>query len=110
VSKLSPVVLLAFLVGLVVSIAALVFCIVRGIQLWRQARRTGAVFSAEMSRFEERSLRTERLLSEYEDANEELQVALARLQVDRARLAVLTGALERAKQRTRWLRAYLPAR
>jgi septal ring factor EnvC (AmiA/AmiB activator) len=103
-------ILLAFLLGLVAGVAALVFCIVRGVQLWRQAKRTGAALSTEMARFEERSERTERLLAEAESANERLQSALERLRVSRARLQVQLDAIERAKKRTRWLRAFLPAR
>jgi diphthamide synthase (EF-2-diphthine--ammonia ligase) len=104
------VVLIALLVGVAAAVAATVFCVVRGVQLWRQAKRTGGALGAEVARFEERSLRTERLLAEADQANQDLQAALERLRADRARLQVLTGALERAKQRTRWLRAYLPAR
>jgi hypothetical protein len=63
-----------------------------------------------MAKFDERSARTERLLSEYEHASERLRVAQERLRVSRARLQVQVGALERAKQRTRWLRAFLPVR
>jgi hypothetical protein len=103
-------VLIALLVGVAAVIAATVFCVLRGLQLWRQAKRTGGALGAEMARFEERSLRTERLLAEADRANQDLQAALGRLRADRARLQVLTGALERAKQRTRWLRAYLPVR
>ncbi len=103
-------VLLSLLVGLAGFLAALVFCIVRGVRLWRQAKRTGRALGAETARFEERSRRTEQLLADAERANAELQESLARLRASRARLQVLTGALERAKQRTRWLRAYLPAR
>ena len=103
-------VLAAFLAGLAAVVAATGFCVVRGVQLWRQAKRTGRALGAETAKFEERSQRTEQLLAENERANEELRVALERLRADRARLQVLTGALERARQRTRWLRAYLPAR
>jgi biopolymer transport protein ExbB/TolQ len=103
-------VLIALLVGVVAVVAATVFCAVRGMQLWRQARRTGGALGAEVAKFEERSRRTEQLLAEADRANQDLQTALERLRADRARLQVLTGALERAKQRTRWLRAYLPAR
>ena len=103
-------VLIALLVGIAAFVASLVFCIVRALQLWRHAKRTGSAFGTEMAKFEERSLRTERLLAEADRANQDLQRALERLRADRARLQVLTGALERAKQRTRWLRAYLPAR
>ena len=103
-------VLAAFLAGLAAVVAATVFCVGRGVQLWRQAKRTGRALGAETAKFEERSQRTEQLLAENERANEELRVALERLRADRAQLQVLTGALERARQRTRWLRAYLPAR
>ena len=103
-------VFLALLVGVAAVVAAIVFCAVRFRQLWKQAKRTGGVLGAEVAKFEERSLRTERLLAEADRANQDLQAALERLRADRARLQVLTGALERAKQRTRWLRAYLPAR
>jgi hypothetical protein len=103
-------VLLSLVVGLTAVVAATVFSVVRGMQLWRQAKRTGGALGAEVAKFEERSRRTERLLAEADRANQDLQAALERLRADRARLEVLTGALERAKQRTRWLRAYLPAR
>jgi cytochrome c-type biogenesis protein CcmH/NrfG len=103
-------VLLAFLIGLAAVIAATIFCVVRGVQLWRQAKRTGGAFSTEVAKFEERSARTERLLDEAESANERLQAARERLSADRARLQVLLEAVERAKKRTRWLRAFLPVR
>jgi hypothetical protein len=103
-------VLIALSVGMAAFLAGLAYCIVRGVQFWRQARRTGGVLGPEMAKFEERSLRTERLLAEADRSNQDLQAALERLRADQARLAVLTGAIERAKQRTRWLRAYLPAR
>jgi hypothetical protein len=103
-------VLLAFLVGLAAVVAATVFCVVRGVQFWRQAKRTGGVFSSEVAKFEERSARAERLLEEADRANADLQAARERLSLDRARLQVLLDAIERAKKRTRWLRAFLPVR
>ena len=103
-------ILLAFLIGLAAVVAATVFSAVRGFALWRQSKRTGALLSTEMARFDERSARTARLLSEYEHASERLQAALERLRVSRARLQVQLDAIERAKKRTRWLRAFLPAR
>jgi hypothetical protein len=104
------VVLLAFLIGLTAVVAATVYSVVRGRQLWRQAKRTGGVFSSEVAKFEERSARTERLLDEYEHASEDLRGARERLSADRARLQVQLDAIERAKKRTRWLRAFLPVR
>ena len=103
-------ILLAFLVGLAAVIAATAFCAVRGLRFWRQAKSAGGAFSTEVARFEERSARTERLLAEADRANEDLRAAQERLRVSRARLRVQLDALERAKKRTRWLRAFLPAR
>jgi uncharacterized membrane protein YccC len=103
-------VLLAFLIGLAAVVAATIFCVVRGVQLWRQARRTGGAFSSEVAKFEERSARTERLLDEAERASDDLRTARERLSLDRARLQVLLDAIERAKKRTRWLRVFLPVR
>jgi hypothetical protein len=102
------VILLAFLIGLAAVVAASVILVVRGLRLWRSAKGTGRRFSAELAMFSERTARTERLLAENEAASRELQDALERLRVSQARLTVLTGALERATARTRWLRAFLP--
>jgi len=104
------VILYAFLVGLVLVVAATIYAVVRGVYLWRQGRRTGGLFTAELARFEERSARTEKLLAEAERSGRELEAAVARLRASRAQLEVLLGALERAQQRTRWLRAFLPSR
>jgi hypothetical protein len=103
-------VILTFLLGLAAVVAAILFCALRGIQLWRQAKRTGSAFSSEVALFDERAARTERLLAEADGASEDLRAALERLRVNRGRLQVQLDALERAKKRTRWLRAFLPAR
>jgi len=103
-------ILLAFLVGLVAVVAATVFCVVRGFALWRQTKRTGGVFSTETAKFDARSARTERLLAENATSSERLGAAQERLRVSRARLQVQLDAIERAKKRTRWLRAFLPVR
>jgi uncharacterized protein YlxW (UPF0749 family) len=103
-------VLLAFLVGLLAVLAAIVFCVVRGFSLWRQAKSTGAMFTAEMAVFEERSALTERLLQEADRSNQDLQAAVARLKVSRARLQVQLDSLDRARRSVRWLTAFLPAR
>lgn len=101
-------VLLSFLAALVVVVATLIFVVVRGVGLWRQVKRTAGAFATEMAAFEERAGRTERVLAEAQRSSEELQASLARLRVSRAQLSVLTSEIERAKARTRWLRAFLP--
>ena len=103
-------ILTAFLVGLVLVLVGLVFVVVRAVALWRQGKRTGAAFGDELALFEQRSARAERLLAEADRANQDLQAAVERLRVSRARLNVLLGSLETAQRRTRWLRAFLPVR
>ena len=101
-------ILASLLVGLAASIAALVLVVVRAVGLWRQAKGTGSALADELARVDERSARTERLLAEADRSSQELQAALERLRVSRARLDVLRSALERSLERTRWLRAFLP--
>jgi len=101
-------VLLALLVGLVAVLAAAIFVGVRGVGLWRQAKRTGGALTKELSSFEERTATAERNLAAWERASADLEAAVERLRVSRARLQVLLDALERAQGRTRWLRVFLP--
>lgn len=103
-------VLTAFLVGLVLWLAGVFILVVRGVELWRNAKRTGKAFSSELELFEERSARTEQLLAEADRASRDLQAAQERLRISKARLDVLLGSIETARQRTRWLRAFLPVR
>ena len=103
-------VLTAFLVGLVLWFAGLFILVVRALELWRQAKRTGRAFSSELALFEERSARTEALLAEADRASRDLEAAQERLRISKARLDVLLGSIETARQRTRWLRVFLPAR
>jgi cell division FtsZ-interacting protein ZapD len=104
------VILTAFLIGLVLSLVGVVFVAVRALALWRDAKRTGGAFTSELALFEERSALTEQLLADADRANQDLQTAMERLRISRARLDVLLGSLETAQRRTRWLRAFLPAR
>jgi hypothetical protein len=104
------VILYAFLGGLTVALVAIAFAGARGLGLWRQARSTGGLISSELASFEERTARAERLLAQAESSSQDLDAALARLRVSRARLEVLVGSVEAAQRRTRWLRALVPLR
>jgi hypothetical protein len=104
------VILTAFLVGLVLVLAATVVPVVRGIELWRGAKRSGGAITSELARFEERAERTEQLLAEADRASKDLQAATERLRLSRARLQVLLDSVEEAQRRTRWLRVFLPTR
>jgi hypothetical protein len=103
-------VLLAFLFALVVSLAALVYAIVRGFGLYRQAKRTGRAVSGPLEGFEAKAAEVDRHLDAFEKSSKELEAALARLQRSRAQLQVLLDSIERAKARLHWLRVFLPAR
>ncbi|MBM2824123.1 MAG: hypothetical protein HW413_2869 [Thermoleophilia bacterium] len=103
-------ILYAFLGGLAVALVAIAFVGVQGVGLWRQAKRTGELISTELASFEERAACTERLLAEAERSSQDLDAAVARLRVSRARLDVLLGSLEAAQRRTRWLRVLVPLR
>jgi len=101
-------VLLAFLAGLALVVATGIYAAVRAVRFWRNAKRTGRAFSAELSTFEARTARTERLLFEADRSSRDLELALERLRESRARLQVLLRAVERSKRGTRWLRVLLP--
>lgn len=103
-------VLTSFLVGLTLALAGTFVAVLRGVELWRQARRTGRSFSAELDAFEERAVRTERVLAEAEQSSVALQAAHERLTISLARLQVLRAALDANQRRTRWLRVFLPPR
>jgi len=102
------VVLWAFLAALVVVLAALVFAAIRAIGLWRQAKRTGRALTGELASFEERTAQTERQMAAFERSSAELEQALERLRVSQARLRVLVAAVERAQDRIRWIRVFVP--
>lgn len=103
-------VLTAFLAGLVLFLVGLFVLGMRALELWRTVKRSGKAFSSELTLFEERSARTEQLLAEADRASQDLQAAQERLRISKARLDVLLGSIDTARERTRWLRAFLPAR
>ncbi len=100
--------LITFLAGLLVVVVTGTFCVVRGLSAWRQLKRTGKTMGAELDALEARTARTETLLAQAERRGAELEAALERLRLSRARVQVLRGAIESAQARTRWLRAFLP--
>jgi cytochrome c-type biogenesis protein CcmH/NrfG len=104
------VILATFLLGLVLVVAATVYVVVRGLELWREAKRVGGNFTTEVALFDERAVRTERLLAEADQSSQALVAAQERLRISIAQLQVLRGALESDRRRLRWLAAFLPPR
>jgi exonuclease VII small subunit len=103
-------VLLAFLVGLGLSLAATAWLAVRTLTLYRQVKSTGRALAGPLSSFEEKAAEVDRHLDAFDASSKELERALAQLRGSRARLQILLDALERAQGRLRWLRAFIPAR
>lgn len=100
----------AFLASLALAVAGTIYAVLKAIELWRQVKSTGRTFSTELSRFDERAARTERLLAEADVSATALGDAQERLRVSLARLEVLRDALESSRRRTSWLRAFAPPR
>ena len=94
--------LAVLLVAVVIGIA---FCVVRGLQLYRDAKRVGARITAEMDRISEVTLSIERHSAKAAAAAERLHGATGRLALSRARLDVQLAAVREAQgqlQRTFW--------
>ena len=94
--------LTVLLVAVVVGIA---FCVRRGLQLYRDAKRVGARITAEMDRISEGTLSIERHSAKAAAAAERLHGATGRLALSRARLDVQLAAVREAQsqlQRTFW--------
>ena len=101
-------VLSAFLIALVLALAALAFAGVRGLQCYRQAKRTSRALSEPLSQFEAKAAEVDRHLDAFEASSREFERAKEQLRVSRARLQVLIAAVGRAQSRTRWIRVFLP--
>jgi len=94
--------LAVLLVAVIVGIA---FCVLRGLRLYRNAKRVGARITAELDRISEVTLSIERQSAKAAAAAERLQGATGRLALSRARLDVQLAAVREAKaqlQRTFW--------
>ncbi len=98
----------AFVVGLLLALAALGLLTVRGIRLYRQFKRTSAVLAAPLASFEAKAAEVDRHLDAFEASSRELERRGSVCRRSRAQLQVLLDAIERAQAQTRWLRAFLP--
>jgi hypothetical protein len=86
-------------------VVGLVDAVVRGIRTWRQMKRTGARFTAELDRISRAAAEIDGQLARAAAAGERLTEAQARLRVSRARLDVQLAAVREARHelaRTFW--------
>ena len=89
----------------VAVVAGIAFCGVRGFQLYRQAKRSGAKLTAEMDRINGVMAEIERHSAQATAASERLNGATRRVSVSRARLEVQRAAIREAQalvRRTFW--------
>ena len=94
--------LAVLLVGVVVGIA---YCVVRGLQLYRDAKRASGRITAEMERISDVTLSIERHSAKAAAAADRLHGATGRLALSRARLDVQLAAIREAQaqlRRTFW--------
>ena len=99
---------IALAVLLVAVVGGIVFASVRGFQLYRTARRSGSVLTAEMDRISAVSLEIERHMTEAEAAQARLGEARNRLSVSRARLDVQLSAIRHARAEMRRVFWFVP--
>ena len=96
---------MAFWIALAVLFVAIVgglaYAVVRGIQLWRDVKRSSSRLGAEVERISEASLRFERHVAAAEAAAGRLQGSTGRLAASRARLDVQLAALREARAQVR---------
>ena len=102
------VVWIALGVLLVAIVGATAYAVVRGFQLYRDLKRGGSAFSAEMGRISDVSLRVERQMVNAEAATGRLQGATGRLAASRAKLDVQLAALQEARTQVRRLFWFVP--
>lgn len=99
---------LALAASLLAVVAALTITTVRGIGLFREAKRVGGRINQEVAGIERGTVAIEGHLAAAADSSEALTRALARLTASRARLNVLLAAIEDARATVRLVTAYLP--
>jgi hypothetical protein len=99
---------LALAATIIAVVAALTVTTVRGIGLFREAKRVGGRIGEEVAGIERGTAAIEGHLAAATESSEALQRAVARLNASRARLNVLLAAIEDARATARLVTAYLP--
>jgi hypothetical protein len=93
------------LVAVVVGIA---YASLRGFQLYRTAKRSGATITAEMDRISAVTLEIEGQMAKAEAATARLNAATARLATSRAQLDVQLAAIRQARVQVRRVFWFVP--
>ena len=88
---------LALAAWTLLSLAGLVFAVVRALQLWRQVKRTGRAVTGELERISRTGEEIQANLDRAQRAQADLRGTLERLQRTRARLHVQLAAVREAR-------------
>jgi hypothetical protein len=86
---------------LVAVVAGIAFCVIRGFQLYRHAKRSSGKLTAEMERISAVMAEIERHTAKATAASERLNGATSRLAVTKARLDVQLAAIREAHDQVR---------
>ena len=84
------------------------YAAIRGWQLYRNAKRTGAAITSEMDRISATTLEIERQMARAEAATARLSAATERLTASRARLDVQLAAVRQARAQMRRVFWFVP--
>ena len=88
-----PIVWLALIIALVLTVASAIFVTLRGLEAFRAFKRLSRGIAGELERIAATSGEIERHLALAAESGTQLEASLARLQPSRARLNVLTSAI-----------------
>ena len=93
---------------LVAIVGGIGYVVVRGLQLWRDAKRAGRTMTAELDRISAASLQIEHQTAAAVAAAERLRIAADRLAVSRAKLEVQLAAVREARAQVRRMFWFVP--
>ena len=99
---------IALAVLLVAVLGGIAYAAIRGFQLYRTAKRSGAVFTSEMDRISRVSEQIERHAAAAEAAAGRLKDASGRLATSRARLDLQIAAVREARAQVRRVFWFVP--
>lgn len=99
---------IALAVLFVAVVGGLAFATLRGWQLYRTAKRSGATITAEMDKISARTLEIEHQMAKAEAATARLSAATGRLATSRARLDVQLTAVRQARGQMRRVFWFVP--
>jgi predicted DNA-binding protein (UPF0251 family) len=99
---------IALAVLLIAVVVGTVFVVIRGLQLYREAKRVGGVLGAEVDRINVSAARIEVQLRKADEAKARLQEAADRLAVSRAKLNVQVAAVREARAQVRRVFWFVP--